>query len=237
MEEKNKYIYGASFDIGKKNFSFYIEKFNIEELNNIKNIPKTKRYNDDGTCTEEMEQILEQVYKNGETIFHINASIDQNCDISKKLDPETFHNMNDFLDKYLNLFDLCDIVIIEEQMSFGKKFNKMAYKLGQHCYSYFTFKYGRTKKIYEFPAYHKTQILGAPKIPGKPYKSGKTRWKAMEKPARKKWSVAKSKEIMELRNDKEGLEEFRKTKKKDDKADTQCQFQAAKYLIYVDKTL
>ena len=231
----SKYRYAVSFDIGKKNFSLYIEKFIIEDLINIKNIPLKKRYNEDGTCTNEMQNILEQVYKNGIPVLSINTDLTQNCDDKKRLDPETFHNMNDFLDKYLNYFDICDFIIIEEQMSFGKKFNKMAFKLGQHCYSYFTFKYGRSKTIIEFPSYHKTQILGAPKVEGKPYKSGKKRWKAMDKPARKKWSVQKTIDIINIRNDKEFLKEFSKDKKKDDKADTLCQLQAAKYLIYIEK--
>ena len=39
----------ASFDIGKKNFAFYIEEINLKELKEIKNISKIKRYNIDGT--------------------------------------------------------------------------------------------------------------------------------------------------------------------------------------------
>ncbi len=108
-------------------------------------------------------------------------------------------------------------------------------KLGQHCYSYFAFKYGRYKSIIEFPAYHKTQILGAPKIEGKPYKSGKIRYKAMEKPARKKWSVEKAVEILTNRGEMEVLEGLTSAKKRDDLADVLTQLQSFKYRIYVDK--
>jgi hypothetical protein len=122
-------------------------------------------------------------------------------------------------------------------MSFGAKINKMAVKLGQHCYSYFTFLYGRRKCYIEFHAYYKTQILGAPKIPGKPYKSGKPRWKAMAKPQRKKWSVKQAVEILTSRGEVDVLDGLTTVKKRDDLADTLTQLQAFKYLVYVDQSL
>jgi len=112
----------------------------------------------------------------------------------------------------------------------------MALKLAQHCYSYFTLKYGRQHKIIEFPAYNKTQVLGAPKIQGKPYKSGKIRYKAMEQRDRKKWSVNKAIEILTCRGEMDILEEMTSVKKKDDLADVLVQLQSFKYLMYVNKT-
>lgn len=227
----------ASFDLGKKNFAFCIEEFNKSELIHIQNIPKIERYNNDGTPTVKMQEILNQIYNNGCIVLHKNLDLTENCDPKLKLDPETFHNMTDVLDKYIEYWDKCSAIIIEEQMSFGKKLNKMAMKLGQHCYSYFTFKYGRYKPIIEFPAYHKTQVLGAPKIEGKPYKSGKIRYKAMEKPARKKWSVEKAIEILTNRGEDDTLKSIHKMKKRDDICDTICQLQAFKYMAYIEKTI
>lgn len=227
----------ASFDIGKKNFAFYIEEFNRDSLMSIKNIPSRVRYNSNGTPTQLMEDILEQVYGNGETILHENLDLTENCNKKLRLDPETFHNMNDVLDEYLEYFDKCDAIIIEQQMSFGRgKNNPMAMKLGQHCYSYFTFKYGRFKTIVEFPAYHKTQVLGAPKVKGKKTKKG-FRWKAMDKKARKKWSTEKAIEILTSRGELDILEGLTTVSKKDDLADTLTQLQAFKYLAYVEKQL
>ena len=51
----------ASFDIGKKNFSFYIEEFDITKLNCIKNIPQNQRFNQDGTCTSNFNHIMTNI--------------------------------------------------------------------------------------------------------------------------------------------------------------------------------
>ena len=54
----------ASFDIGKKNFAFYIEEIDCKELMSLKNIPVKKQYNIDGTPTSEMQNLLDQVCMN-----------------------------------------------------------------------------------------------------------------------------------------------------------------------------
>jgi hypothetical protein len=228
-------VYIASFDLGKKNFAFCVEEIDIEKLRKIKNIPQNQRYNEDGTATLKMQKILEAVYKSGKIVLYKNLDLTSNCDPKKKLDPETFYNMIDKLDEYREYWDKCNEFVIEEQMSFGKKLNKMAMKLGQHCYSYFAFMYSRFKQIFEYPAYNKTQILGAPKVEGKPYKSGKKRFVAMEKPQRKKWAIQKATEILKLREEENILESLTTAKKKDDLADVVCQLQAFKYTEYVDK--
>lgn len=133
----------ASFDIGKKNFSFYVEEFDSSK------IPppiESEKYNIDGTPTKSMENYLSKIYKNGTKILLLNSDLTANCDKKAYLDQETFYNMIDLLDKYKEIWDKCTIFVIEEQMSFGKQNNKMAVRLGQHCASYFYIKYGRTKK-------------------------------------------------------------------------------------------
>jgi len=217
----------ASFDIGKKNFAFYIEEVNIEELKNI-NTDIESKYNIDGTPEIEFQKIIDQICLNGKNVLFKNSDLTYNCDKKKYLDPETFHNMTDLLDEYKDLWNICSIFIIEQQMSFGKNRNTMAIKLGQHCYSYFCINYGRFKKVVEFPAYYKTQILGAKKNAIKKGKSIK--YKVMDKPSRKKWSVIKAKEILNIRNDYNTLNYINSTKKKDDLADVLCQLQAYKIL-------
>ena len=147
-----------------------------------------------------------------------------NCDKKSYLDPETFHNMNDVLDSNIKYFDKCSYIIIEQQMSFRKGYNTMCLKLAQHCYSYFTFKYGRFKEIFYWPAYHKTQVLGSEKIVSKRYKNGKVKYKNISKYQRKKWAVEKAKEILTMRGETNVWEEIRKNKKIDDICDciTQC---------------
>ena len=226
----------ASFDIGKKNFAFYIEEFNKSNISTLPKIPKERRYNIDGTATLEFEEILSKVYTNGEKILFKVVDLTKNCKKCSYLDPETFYNMTEILDQYSEYWDQCDAFIIERQMSQAKQFNTMALKLGQHCWSYFSFKYSRSKQIIEFPAYYKTQILGAEKVT-KITKTGKVSYKAMDKPARKKWSVKKAINILTKRNDAETLCELNTVSKRDDLADVLCQLQAFKVLFFMDKTI
>lgn len=229
-------IWLASFDVGKKNFSFYIEETNQSTLKNIKNIPRDKRYHPNGTPTPKMEKILQKIYMTGKTILHINADLTNNCQNGKYLDTETFHNLTDLLDKHSKLLDKCSVFIIEQQMSFRGKYNTMALKVGQHCFSYFAIKFGRFKPVLEFPSFHKTHILGAEKIKTQT-KKGKVRYKNIAKPARKKWTIKKSLEILEQRGEEHIFKQLKTVKKKDDLADTLCQLQAFKYLAFVDKSI
>lgn len=228
-------IWLASFDIGKKNFSFYIEEIELTEIDELPIVPKNARYKIDGTPTEQFQIVIDKICNSGQRILHENVDLTNNCTKGSYLDPETFHNMTDVLDHYKQYWDQTDIFIIEQQMSFGKNRNTMALKLGQHCYSYFAINYNRFKKIIDFPAYHKTQILGAPKTMTKT-KKGKISWKAVDKPARKKWSIDKATSILAERGDFKGMSDMVSKGKKDDYADTLCQAQAAKYLLFVEKS-
>ena len=226
-------VWIASFDIGKKNFAFYIEEFDKSEIMKLPRIQSSKRYNSDGTTTPDFEKIVKKVCTNGKSIIFENSDLTEGCKKSSYLDPETYHNMTDLLDRYVDYWDQCDAFVIEKQMSFGKRHNTMALKLGQHCWSYFSFKYGRFKEIVEFPAYYKTQVLGAKKIISK----GGTKYKAIDKPARKKWSVEKAISILKDRNDDKTISTLTSARKRDDLADVLCQLQAFKILVYIDKVI
>lgn len=219
-----EFINIASFDMGTKNFAFCIEKVNKTKLSNIKSC--ANKYHPNGTPTDEMNTILEEVYKSGEIVLFKNINISQNCDNN---DLETLSNMTKALDEYTDYWNDCSIVLIEQQMDFGKcKRNPIAVRLQHHCYSYFLIKHDM--EILDYPAYHKTQILGCPKAEGKPYKNGSVRWKAIDKPKRKKWAVEKAIEILNCRNEYNILKSM---KKKDDLADVICQVNSAKYLLFV----
>ena len=222
----------ASFDIGKKNFSFYIEEFDSNIIKSLKNIPKQTRFNNNGTPTPTFNNILTDIYKTGTKILLENVDLTHGCNPKSYLDINILYNMTNLLDKYSNYWDQCDIFVIEKQMSFGKRTNTMAMKLGQHCWSYFAFKYSRFKPIIEFPAYYKTQILGSQKD-----KTKNNKYKAISKPKRKIWCVNKAMKIIEDRKDQETLTQIQKSKKKDDLCDVICQLQAFKYLAYVDKSI
>jgi hypothetical protein len=137
------------------------------------------------------------------------------------------------LDNYKEYWDTCKYFIIEQQMCFQNVRNVMAVKLGQHCFSYFCIKHGAGTNVIEFPAYHKTKVLGAPKVKGdKVYKNGNCNWKAMTKPNRKKWAIHKATSIL---NNREESNLMISHKKKDDLADTLIQLQAFKILHYCKK--
>lgn len=227
----------ASFDIGKKNFAFYVEEVDTRELEKLTTIPKNRRYRPDGTPTDEFEKLISTIYLTGNTVLYRNLDLTEGAKKGKYLDSVIYHNMISALDNYREVFDRCSIIVIEQQMSFKQAQNTMALKLGQHCYSYFIFRYPITqdgdfvfdesKEIIEFPAYYKTQVMGAPKVGGK----------SMSKPQRKKWSTEKAMGILMERGDTETLEEIEGSKKKDDLADTLIQLQSFKFLRFVDKFL
>jgi hypothetical protein len=227
-------VWIASFDIGKKNFAFYIEEINLKELQEIKNIPKIKRYKIDGTCTDEFENIIKSVYMNGKKILIKNIDLTVGTDKNKYFDIELCHNLIDTLDNYAEYFDNVSYIVVEQQMSFGKKVNTMALKLGQHCESYFLFKYGRFKEVIEFPSYYKTQVLGSEKIK-KITKTGKTSYKAIDKTKRKKWAIDEASMILAEREDFHTLSEITSIKKSDDVSDVIIHLQAFKYLYFIDK--
>ena len=208
----------VSIDIGEKNFCIYIEEFNINILHEIENIPRTKRYDKDKTCTPAFRKILNKVYKEGKTLLL------EKVDISGKSKTDILVRLTNFLDKHKKLLDTIDIVIIEQQ----KKENYMARCLEQHCYSYFIFNYLDTKIIIVFPSKHKTQVLGMKKYSKglKPYQ---------KKKLRKDWCIEKANNILKLRNDTNTLNIIDSCKKKDDYSDVVCQFQAFKYLYFIDK--
>ena len=228
-------VWICSIDIGKKNFAFYIEEIDVSQLQSLKYIPEKQRYEIDGTSKPEFSQILKDVCVNGKNILFKNTDLTVGCNQKAYLDIETLHNLTDLLDEYIQYWDKCEVILIEKQMSFGKKVNTLALKIAQHCWSYFAFKYGRFKKLIEFPAYYKTQILGAQKIK-KVYKT-KISYKAIDKPARKKWTIEKAMDILAERNDFTTLSTLTSQRKKDDLADVICQLQAFKVLYYIDKSL
>lgn len=224
----------ASFDIGKKNFSFYIEECNLDYFSSISNIPKKNRYHPNGTCTDEFGAILKKVYCNGKKMLLRNLDITEGTNKEKYFDSDLCHNLTEVLDTYSDYWEKVDYIVVEQQMSFGTKVNTMALKIAQHCESYFMIRYGRSKKIVEFPSYHKTQVMGSEKIE-KVTKAGKKTYKNVDKPARKKWAIETAYGILTEREDFDTIDEITSSKKKDDLSDVIVQAQAFKYLHFVDK--
>jgi hypothetical protein len=230
--ENSEIINIASFDIGKRNFCFYIQETDISELKTLSPI-NTIRYNENGTPTEEMKNIIQKVSLNGKTVIHVNKDLTKNTDKSKYLDKDIYYNMIEHLDEHKDYFDKCSYFIIEGQI----KKNTMAMKLAQHCYSYFMIKYGKSKNIIEFPAYYKTCTLGCERIFQKTYKNGKNKFKTIDQRSRKKWSVEKAFEILKLRGEEDTLNNIKSKSKKDDFSDTLLQTIAFQIEYFIFKKI
>ena len=231
--DDDEIIWIASFDIGKCNFSFYVEEINITKLKLNQNIKKEDRYYDNGTCTKDFSFLIENIYKNGKNILLKNVNLTYGTDKDKYFDSDICYNMFDTLDEYKEYWDKVSFVIVEKQMAFGKKINTMALKLGQNCQSYFMLNYSRDLKIIEFPAYYKTLILGAPQVQTKT-KTGKIKFKTLGDKERKKWSIQEGFYIMSLRDDFETMSDVGIMKKRDDVSDVLVQLQAFKYLNFIE---
>ena len=226
-------MYIASFDIGKKNFAFVIEEIDEKSYKKIGDIPN--KYKTDGTPTKEFSDQLVKLSKFSKVILIKNIDLTIGCQ-KKYFDSRLFINMTDCLDSFKDYWGKCSVFLIEQQMDFGrKKRNPMARKLGQHCYSYFSIFYRDFKTILEFPAYHKTQVLGAPKKFGKipkTYKNGKT---VQIQDNRKKWSVRVTKDILERREDNVSLEKLTEKCKQDDMSDCILMIMSYCILKYITK--
>lgn len=213
----------ASFDIGSKNFAFCISSFDEIKLGAM-DVP-VQRYKANGNPTDKFQHTLNEVYKNGEVLNFMNLDLTKDVPPSRLksyLDPMIFRNMIKYLDHYKIFFDEVDVVIIEQQMSFGRKLNIKAVKIGQACMTYFMMRHPNIEVI-EYPAYHKTKILGAPK--------------KLTKPQRKSWSVEECKQIFQLREDFENLEFLKSSKKRDDLADCNTQLESFKILRFIDNKI
>ena len=79
-------LWVASFDIGKKNFSFYIEEFDSDIIKSIQNINKQSRFNNNGTPTTSFNNILTNIYKTGNKILL------ENVDLTYGSDSNFYHN-------------------------------------------------------------------------------------------------------------------------------------------------
>ena len=219
----------VAFDIGKKNFAFTIIQVDTTSLEMIDNIPSNTRYNTDKSSKSEFREILDKVFDCCNILLYQNIDLTENCNAKKTLDPITFLNMNNRLDEYAEYWDKCSYFLIEQQMAFRGRWNIMALKLAQHCYSYFCNRYKRVDNIIDYPAYYKTQIIGAAKTQVK------------TKPKRKKWAISEA--IFILENKKERCETEntllvflnKRGGKKDDLSDTYLMTLTFSYMKYIDK--
>lgn len=129
---------------------------------------------------------------------------------------QVYKKLTDFLDKYLPILKLANLILIEKQL----KVNYKATRIAQHTISYFTIKLSNSvnlPRLYEVDPKLKSNVLESPP--------------KMNKKEVKKWAITTATKILTERNDSYCLGVLQHFKsKQDDLADTICQIEA--FLIY-----
>lgn len=191
----------ATFDMGTRNFAFCVEQRN----NDVSRTVIKPTFDAEGNPTEEYRKQLEEVYRKGRLI---------ECQRIDLIEYSKQHRISNIyltltliLDKFIRLWDSVDVVLIEQQMAYGRnKANIQALRLSQHCLSYFYTIYSSFKVIQEWPSTHKTRMLGCPHTGRRTHRE------------RKQFSVDLAMRILEDRKDP--LRDiFHSMTKKDDIAD------------------
>lgn len=129
---------------------------------------------------------------------------------------KTYQMLTDFLNKYKEFYDYCDLIIIEKQLPKNYK----AVRISQHTITYFSiylFNKPLLPMIIELDPKIKNKVLNIPKnIKSKQLKI---------------WSVNKAKELLIQRNDYNGIKILNNFKKQDDLSDAICQIEA--FFLYL----
>lgn len=215
----------ASFDIGRENFAFYVEEVYLDDITTIRDRikvpPKTKWYQKSGEPTPEFQEVLNEVYLSGKVREWKNHDIrDPNNLNPKQLNNQILFNLTTLLRSYRELWDSCDMFLVEQQ----HRLNPAAIWVSHHLMAHLIEIYGTSKPIFQYSANMKYRVNGCPKM-----KNGKK----ITKYQRKKWAVELGNDIMELREDDDGLEQLNRTKA-DDLGDTLVQLQAYKFQKWVE---
>jgi len=215
----------ASFDIGIYNTAVYIEDFDSEKLEAVKNMPKKFRYSPSGEPTTDFQKILDAVYLNGRCVYM--GKMDFIGNVKKKyIDKQSLDCITKVVSD-LEILSTCDFILIEKQLDINKK----AKRIENHIHSILNYMFPNIECVI-YNASNKTQVLGAPKK----VKNKKGELKRMTKPERKKWACKEAKYIINIRGDTVLYEYlFRQSKKPDDESDCICQLQSAKYKFFVEK--
>lgn len=196
----------ASIDIGKKNFSQYVEDSYISELEKLhqqyNNLPRKFQRRTAGQMNPYIKVILNQICIQGDRVQTGVYDLRDNKDCDN-YDLETRKNVLQHLNSFIELWETCDIFVIEQQyfnaFAGGRKRKKAgtanmdAIKIGEGVFMWFLEKFP-DKEVTYFGSQFKTQILGSP------YKMSKTE--------RKKWAEKKAEEIYRNRGDQEMINIF-----------------------------
>ena len=216
-----------SIDIGTKNFAVWVDAY-PNSLFEERAVPLA--YEKNGTATPPTRECVEKIAASGRTVFFANEDVQTGEDSRVEVSADTLCTLTDFLDSHMDIFSKCEYIVVEKQMQFGKIRNTKAVRVSHHVQSYFLIKFGRFANVCSFPAYHKTQVLGAEKVQVKT-KKGSTRYKAVDKPTRKKWAVAVAEDILLARQEWNVIDKIACMKKRDDVSD--CLLQSIAFVALI----
>ncbi len=190
----------ASFDIGKKNFAQYVERFPAKLMFKLekkyKSLPKAKQRRVKGVMNPDIQKILTKVMHSGECL-DVGVYDLTEGEYEGYLGVRTRQNLIAHLEERTEIWDKCDIFIIEQQyfnpyrgrtrkgQSPGGA-NMDAIKLAEVAFTWFLVHYPFAEITY-FSSSFKTQILGAPG--------------GMNKTQRKNWATAKFGELSRTKKD------------------------------------
>lgn len=198
----------ASFDVGKVNFAQYVEDVDTDKVLKLeekyKKLPKKFKRRVRGPMNSLISELLEEMYLTGTRIQTGVYDLREDKE-SKKLDLQTRVNIILHLNKYMWVWDKCDVFVIEQQFfktwgrrgkksKGGSEANVDAIKVAEAIMTWFLVEYPSKTVIY-FGSSNKTLMLGAPC--------------GLGDNKRKKWAIQKTRDIYEKRNDYDMIELFK----------------------------
>lgn len=146
----------AAFDMGTRNFAFCVEQVTLPLPT-----PTPESFDVHGLPTEAYAPFLDHVYASG-TLVECQC-IDLLALCAQQGQNNLYLGLNTVLDQFRRLWDHVDVILVEQQMAYGKnKSNIQALRLAQHCLTYFYTVYGPFKVIQEMSSTLKTRMLGCP---------------------------------------------------------------------------
>ena len=161
-------------DIGRINFAFYVEDTlsdsNYDDLSSkFYSLKKKQQRRFRGAMNESVQNIQNEMFTLGDRVYmKVHSLIDAKTNgVDNSFNNDVRLNLFLFLDKYEDLWNTCDIFLIEEQyynphakIKQQRGVNKDAILLGEACYSYFIQHHYPFRDVQYFKAALKTQTLG-----------------------------------------------------------------------------
>jgi len=195
----------AVFDVGTRNFAMIIEHTPGEAIKKLqhgyKHLPAKDKIKEGRPHASALQKILEEYYTKCRTVKL--ELYDPNQGSKEGLTIQTRKNLFEFLESHKKDLIGCGFIAIEEQYYNPRMgvINKPALLLAESCYTWLLLNVPNVPVEYT-PSRYKTALLACPKESLKVDKETGlrilTKW---EKSDRKKWSIAKAKEIYKLRDD------------------------------------